>query len=76
MENKYSIPVEERIKRNKARWAFYKEHFRKALLLGGLVFFIGLSLQTTGLFLNELLIAGGIVFLLLIGASLAKNEKS
>ncbi|MEO1486175.1 MAG: hypothetical protein AAFU57_10520 [Bacteroidota bacterium] len=76
MENKYSIPVEKRIKRNKASWSFYKSHFRKALLLGGLCFFIVLSLQNDFLFLDQLLLAGGIVFVLLIGAMLAKNENS
>ncbi|MEL6976643.1 MAG: hypothetical protein AAGL29_14805 [Bacteroidota bacterium] len=74
MENKYSIPVQERTKRNKVKWSAYKIHVRKALLLGGLVFFIVLSLQNDFLFVDQLLLAGGIVFMLIIGAVMAKNE--
>ena len=76
MENKYSIPVKERTKRNKVLWSSYKTHLRKALLLGGIVFFIVLSLQNNFLFLDQLLLAGGIVFMLIIGAVMAKNDNS
>ena len=69
MDEKLSLPYKQQVKSKRKKWTFNRGIAARAIFIGMVCFFVVLSIQNDFLFLNELLIASGIITLLLVGSA-------
>ena len=74
MEEKLSLPYKQQIKSKSIKWTFNRRLAARAVFIGMTCFFISLSIQNDLMFLNEILVASGILALLLVGSAF-KSKK-
>lgn len=74
MEEKISLPLRQKTKTRQVKWAVVRSQAAKATLVGMACFFVVLSIQNDGLFLDHILLTLGIVLALVVGSTIKSQN--